>query len=312
MKKDTLLDQFCEFYYRNYPEDMEMQIEYFALFGGLDIDIDTSVPIPQLLKHHILDNIEYYERKIDALLLHNKHYHKLLRVLAQGDRRIFRAFNKAGFNNGNGGAALNYLELRGIITIEYSRELHPRHRYDKQKLKRSEARHRISHKVLFRYPFLRFWFYAIYPYLEQIKAKQTEPFFENFYKIQNSYTSLVYEELSLLVLHHHVASQEILSSGSYWDAKVEIDILVATKEHNVYIAECKWSNRKINKKEYHKLVQKCATLGIEPTQILFFSKRGFSKEMLQSASKDLALFSAEDFEVLLDSTRSTKRFVRLL
>ena len=35
MTNSKLLNQFRSFYFRNYPDDMEIQIEYFAVFGGL-------------------------------------------------------------------------------------------------------------------------------------------------------------------------------------------------------------------------------------------------------------------------------------
>ena len=80
---------------------------------------------------------------------------------------------------------------------------------------------------------------------------------------------------------------------------IEIDILTITNKGEVYVGECKWTNHKINKKELHKLDEKCQKLGIEPTQIIFFSKRGFSKELLGLQGSKLALYSAEDFKALL-------------
>jgi hypothetical protein len=40
-------------------------------------------------------------------------------------------------------------------------------------------------------------------------------------------------------------------------------------------------------------------LEISPSKILFFSKRGFSKELLSMQSPTLSLYSAEDFSILL-------------
>jgi len=45
-----LLKQFRSFYARNYPNDMERQIAYFSIFGGLEWQIDTD--------------IDYYFRKL--------------------------------------------------------------------------------------------------------------------------------------------------------------------------------------------------------------------------------------------------------
>jgi uncharacterized protein len=121
-------------------------------------------------------------------------------------------------------------------------------------------------------------------------------------KKQNSYTSLVFEELSEVLLNYHLRDTQIISSGSYWDANLEIDILTLTDNGKTYVGECKWTNHQINKKELHKLKEKCEKLEIEPTQIVFFSKRGFSKELISMQAKDLALYNAEDFSALVKNS----------
>ncbi len=49
-----LLNQCRSFYVRNYPDDMEIQIDYFSVFGGLGWDIDTTKPISYLIEELIL------------------------------------------------------------------------------------------------------------------------------------------------------------------------------------------------------------------------------------------------------------------
>jgi len=299
MQYSKLFNQFRSFYFRNYPDDMEIQIEYFSIFGGLNADIDTSQDIERLLKDIIFKNFDLLHAKIDELTLKNKNNKKLLHALAIGDRKIFSAFNRAGLNNGNGGAALNYLNEKGLIQIEFSREEPAKSLKANSKLKREVARYRISHKVLFTYPFIRFWFYFINPYIKDIKNNNYENLLKNFRIKKNSYTSLIFEELSEILLNYNLRDVNIISSSSYWDAKVEIDILTITQEEKIYVSECKWKNHKINKKEFNKLLEKCKILNIEPTQIILFSKSGFSKELLQLQSSKLALYSCDDFNALV-------------
>jgi hypothetical protein len=302
MTHNKLIDQFRSFYFRNYPDDMELQIEYFSVFGGLGWEIDTSKPLEQLIKEIVFENFDTLYEKMTQLTFNNKNNKRLLRALAIGDRKIFSAFNRAGLNNSNGGAALNYLQEKGLISIEYSREEPARSLKPQGKLKREIARHRISHKVLFSQPFVRFWFYFIAPHIEEIKEKNYENALQRFRERQNSYTSLVFEELSEVLLNYHIRDSQILSSGSYWDAKVEIDILTVTEDERVFVGECKWTNHKVNKKEFHKLTEKCQKLDLHPYQIAFFSKRGFSKELTSMQSKELALYSSEDFQALLKNS----------
>jgi len=283
---------------------METHIEYFSIFGGLGFEVDTTQPISFLIEDLILENFTYLNAKIEELTLGNSINKRLLHALAVGDRRIFSAFNRAGLNNGNGGAALNYLQERGLVQIEYSREESHKSSNPKTKLKRELARQRISHKVLFTHPFVRFWFYFIHPNIRDIRNKKYARLFKNFQLRQNGYTSLVFEELSEVLLNYNLRDAQIISSGSYWDAKIEIDILTITNKDKIYVAECKWTNHVVTKKEWQKLMQKCETLGIEPSQIILFSKRGFSKELRQMQGKKLALYNSNDFEALLKNTSS--------
>jgi len=298
-----LLNQFRSFYFRNYPDDMEILISYFAVFGGLGWDIDTTKPITTIIEELILQNFNTLHQKMEELTLAQPTNKRLLRALAIGDRRIFSAFKRAGLNNANGGSALNYLQERGLVNIEYSREEPAKSLKPNSKLKREIARHRISHKVLFTQPFVRFWFYFITPHAKEIAQQNYENFFKDFTTRQNSYTSLVFEELSEILLNYYLRDSQILSSGSYWDANVEIDILTITKDEKVYVAECKWTNHKINKKELTKLLEKCEKINLEPTQIALFCKRGFSKELKNMQGKELALYSCEDFQELLKNNK---------
>ena len=298
-----LLNQFRSFYFRNYPDDMETLIDYFAIFGGLGWDIDTSKSITFIIEELILENFCVLNQKMEELTLSNTNNKRLLRALAVGDRRIFSAFNRAGLNNANGGSALNYLQEKGLVSIEYSREESAKSLHPNSKLKRDVARHRISHKVLFTQPFVRFWFYFIAPHAKEILKHNYDNLFKDFATRQNSYTSLVFEELSEILLNYYIRDSQILSSGSYWDANVEIDILTITQDAKIYVAECKWTNHKVNKKELTKLLEKCERLNIEPTQIALFSKRGFSKELMSKTGKDLALYSSSDFKELLKNNK---------
>ena len=303
MLKTLLLEQFRSFYTRNFPDDMEIQIEYFSVFGGLGWEIDTSRDIASLVQELILEDFVVLRKKVEDLTLADKGCLRLLRALAVGDRKIFSAFNRAGLNNANGGSALNFLEEKGLIQIEFSREEPARSLNPNGKLKREVAKHRISHKVLFTHPFIRFWFYFVAPHAKDIESGNFETFLKDFETRRNSYTSLVFEELSEILLNYNLRESEILSSGSYWDANIEIDILTVTKDEKIYVAECKWTNHKVNKSEWHKLLDKCQKLEIEPTQAILFSKRGFSKELSQNAGKELALFSSKNFEALVKNRK---------
>ncbi len=295
-----LLRQFRSFYARHFPNDMEQLIEYFAIFGGLEWEIDIDAPFDTLIIEHYLDNYGHLYNLISQKTMGEPSYHRLLSALAVGDRRIHSAFKRARISESVGGQALDYLQHNGVVKMEFSREKPPVKQHPKQQLKKEIRKHRISHKVHFTSPFLRFWFYFIAPFHQQIQTGNYEPVLERFYERQQSFTGRVFEELSDLLLTTLYTEDPVIDSGTYWDRQVEIDILAQTQSGSMIVGECKWTNHKVNKSELWKLEEKCEKIGLEPSKYAMFSKRGFSNELTRNEGENLLLYEASDFKLLLD------------
>ena len=77
MTNTKLLEQFRSFYFRNYPDDMEILIEYFAIFGGLGLEVDTTKPITFLIEDLILQNFDELNERIEQLTLNETNYKRL-------------------------------------------------------------------------------------------------------------------------------------------------------------------------------------------------------------------------------------------
>lgn len=289
--------QFRSFYYYHKIHDMERLIEHFSVFGGLGWQIDIDAPLEELIVTEILDNFAVLHNQILELTTEDKQYARLLTTLARGDRRIFSAFNKSGLTNLSGGLSLKHLQNTGVLEAEYSREEPALKNGDK--LKREIARHRISHKMRFTSPFLRFWFYFISPMRRFIEEGDYDKVIENFKQHHQSFVGYTFEELSNEMMKFKCSELELIDSGSYWDRHVEIDLMATDLKGDMIVGECKWKNHKMNKKELNKLIEKCEKVNFEPDYIVLFAKRGFSKELLSLQSKHLRLYACEDFEELL-------------
>jgi uncharacterized protein len=289
--------QFRSFYFRHMIHDIEKLIEHFSVFGGLGWQIDIDAPLEELIETEILDNFAILHNQILELTTQDKQYARLLTTLARGDRRIFSAFNKSGLTNLSGGLSLKHLQNTGVLEAEYSREEPVEKRGDK--LKREVARHRISHKMRFTSPFLRFWFYFISPMRRYIEEGNYEKVIENFKQHHQSFVGYTFEELSNEMMKLKCANLNLVDSGSYWDRHVEIDLMATTRRGKLILGECKWKNHKMNKKELNRLTEKCEKVDFKPDYILLFAKRGFSKELLSLQNEHLKLYACEDFEALL-------------
>lgn len=292
-----------DFFHRNLPRDMEQCIELFAIFGGYDEPIDTDMAIESLITRHILEPYELHRERLLTSLQENPLYLNLLHAIAVGDRRQGSAYRRARIGKERGNEAFEFLRRSGYLTLERSREIPLERAHPKQKFKKEIEHHKISHKYRFKSPFLRFWFAFVEPFNKSIREGNYQPFLDHFHERFNAFVGFTFEELCDLYIREVLAPKfesDILDSGSYWNREVEIDLFVETMEGETWVGECKWTNHKVNKKEFHKLEEKCSKLAVIPDKILLFTKRGFSNELDSLKDKRLYRFNAEDLSVLTD------------
>ncbi|MFY9143565.1 DUF234 domain-containing protein [Sulfuricurvum sp.] len=290
-----------EFFHRNMPADMEQCIELFSIFGGYDEPINTDEPVESLILHHILESFESHRESLLSPLQNDSLYLNLLHAIAVGDRRQGSAYRRARIGKERGNEAFEFLRYSGYLTLERSREMPLQRAHPKQRFKKEVEHHRISHKFRFTSPFLRFWFAFVEPFSQSLREGKTTPFFDHFHTHFNAFVGFTFEELCNLYIRDILApkfNSDILDSGSYWDREVEIDLLTETMEGETWVGECKWTNHKVNKKEFHKLDEKCTKISLVPDKIFLFAKRGFSNELMDLKEKRLYRFCAEDLSVL--------------
>lgn len=295
---------FSDFFHRNLPSDMEECISLFAVFGGIDEAIDTGETIETLLRRHILEPYEKHRDRMMGPLHEEGLYTRLLQAVAIGDRRHHSAYRRARIGKERGAEAFEYLRYSGYLTLERSRETPLMRQHPKQKFKKEIERHKISHKLRFTTPFIRFWFAFVEPFSDSIRLGNFEPFMEHFHIHYNAFVGFTFEELCGLYIREILADRfdtNIIDSGSYWDREVEIDLFYDTDAGETWIGECKWTNHKVNKKELRHLEDKCLKLSLLPDKIFLFAKRGFSNELHHLKEPKLYLFSAEDLSVLTRS-----------
>lgn len=280
---------------------MEQCIELFAIFGGYEGAIDTDKPFESLILHHIIEPFESHREYLLSPLQDDPLYLNLLHAIAVGDRRQGSAYRRARIGKERGSEAFDFLRYSGYLTLERSREMPLLRAHPKQRFKKEIEHHRISHKFRFTSPFLRFWFAFVEPFSRSIREGNTLPFLNHFHTHFNAFVGFTFEELCDLYIRDILAPKfqsDLLDSGSYWNREVEIDLLSETMEGETWVGECKWTNHKVNKKEFHKLEEKCAKLSISPDKIFLFTKRGFSNELNDMKDKRLYRFLAEDLNVL--------------
>ncbi|MAD42272.1 MAG: hypothetical protein CL623_07765 [Arcobacter sp.] len=282
--------QFNSFCKKNNPKDLETAIEYFTVFGGLNCDIDITKPLKELIQTEILDKYRYLKNQINAITGGYSVDQAVLSGIALGDRRTNSSFKRAFVSFEEGMKCIDGLVERGIIEMESSQHFLVNQRGDSK----------ISKKLLFTTPFLRFWFAFVSPIYKGIKDGNYDEFYKNYENRKVEFTGFVFEELAMEFLRDAYKDDEIKNIGKYWDDKNSIDLVAKTKSGKTIAASCKYVNSKIKKSELNNLKNTCKEVGFEADIYILFTKKGFTNELKALKDETLRLYTAKSFKLLLD------------
>ena len=264
-------------------------MQYFIVFGGLDIKIDTTKPLLELIETNILNKYSELKNQIHSLTGGYKIDHAVLTGIAQGDRRTNSSFKRAYVSFEEGMKSVEALIEKGIIEIESSVLFLANKRGDSK----------VAKKLLFTTPFLRFWFAFVSPIYKGIKEKNYEEFYKLFENKQAEFGNFIFEELAMECLRDSFEEDPVKQFGKYWDEKVEIDLVAKTTSGKIIAGNCKYVNSKIKKNELNKLKEDCKTADLNVDIFVIFSKNGFSNELKSQKSETLRLFTPKSFKLLL-------------
>ena len=89
--------------------------------------------------------------------------------------------------------------------------------------------------------------------------------------------------------------------GRYWEGNQEIDIVAFDRNRNqVFLAECKWSTKKVGLDILHNLQRKSEVINqVLPVKKIYyglFSRSGFTDAILKKRSEDLILVDLRKLE----------------
>jgi len=292
----TMLQQFRSFCFENSINDIEVAIEYFALFGGMGWRVDSTTAIESLIQTKVLDNYRYIHADITAIT-HNQH-HKLLSALALGNQQEHSAFRKVGITRERGEEAVDFLIDKKILTLQNSIEPP----FDKEEI--------VSDKLYFNRPFMRFWFTFISPYYKGIKEGDYREFETIWSNNKERFSNPIYQQLLIELLKLQSGEDKIERIGSYWDKRVEIDILAKYQSGRRMAGACHFAKSKANKKELSKLQQKADEAKLEIDEFVIFSKSKFSSELKKEKSNGVRLLTPKSLSPLIENL-SKKDLIRV-
>jgi hypothetical protein len=292
-KRPTLLQHFRSFAYQNNITNFDIALEYFTVFGATGWNIDSSKSVNELIKAKILFNYEALHKGVTNFTHGNGLYHMMLTIIALGVEYEDDVFKKAGVGRDKGEDAVDYLELKSLLKFDTS-VAEPRN-----------ERYKQSDKLLFEFPFMRFWFATISPYYQSISKGDFSEFETKWNALRGNFSILLSNLLALELVKERFAtkfeSDPIVSMGSYYDKKIEISILAKRKSGKILAGECKYSKTEAKMHMITSLKEKCEKVGLNADEYVLFSKNGFTSEMKEMRNNNLMLLSSVDFSTLLDN-----------
>ena len=270
---------------------MTQTLEYFSVFGGLNVRLDTSLPFEKLVQIHILDEYSRLRNEISLLCGEDNTCRAVLSGIALGDRRSNSAFKRAKVSFSEGTGCTEELKERGILKSESSQ----------QTFKEPFEPKIIAEKLFFATPFLHFWFAFVSPIFQGIKEGNYEEFFQRFANRKTEFYEVIFQKLCLEIFKSILQDEKIDNLGSYWDEELQIDLLCKTRSKKIIAGVCKYSDTKMKKSELTKLNDTCKKLGITPDAYVFFAKKGFSSELKSLKNESFKLFTCKSLKMLCEN-----------
>jgi hypothetical protein len=292
-KHPTLLQHFHSFAFQNNISDFDKALEYFTVFGGTGWDIDTSKSVATLIEEKVLSNYEALHESMTRYTHNNGLYHMMLSIIALGVNHENDVFKKAKVGRDKGEEVIDYLESKSLIKFDLSVE---------KPLKEGGGK---SDRILFDLPFMRFWFAMISPNYQSILDKDYDEFVQKWHKTRSNFSvllsNLLLRDLVKETLNAKFENDPIVNIGSYYDKKLEIDILAKRESGAMIAAACKYSEKPAKYNMMQTLIEKCTKAELEISDYVLFSKNGFTPEVEALKEKEVVLLSATELSSLLDN-----------
>jgi len=292
-KHPTLLQHFRSFSFQNNISDFDKALEYFTVFGGTGWDIDTSKSVATLIEEKVLANYEALHESMTRYTHNNGLYHMMLSIIALGVNHENDVFKKSKVGRDKGEEAIDYLESKSLIKFDLSVE---------KPLKEGGGK---SDRILFDLPFMRFWFAMISPNYQSIMEGDYDEFAQKWHKTRDNFSillsNLLLRDLVKETLNAKNKNDPIVKIGSYYDKKLEIDILAKRKSGAMIAVACKYSNEPAKSNMMHTLIEKCTKAELEISDYVLFSKNGFTPEVEALKEKEVVLLSGKNLSSLLDN-----------
>jgi len=274
------------------PDD---QVRAYAVFGGspgyLQL-LDPELPLPELIHDKILTRGAFLYDEVRLLLQQElrqpRLYFAILEAIASGKTRLNEIKQATGIE----GLSAYMDTLQSLLLVE-------------REIPVTETQPHKSRRGIYRLKdnFFRFWFRFLHPNRSLLEQGRSDLVMQSFIMPNlDTFCGTAFEKICQQFLWQIGLTGGLpflpIRIGGWWVTNEEID-LVATREREALLVECKWSSRPVGENILQNLERKATVLCAEhkPNQIWFglCSRSGFTQKMIEIAQnrQDLLLFDLE-------------------
>ena len=210
-----------------------------------------------------------------------------------GDGKTHTAYKRANIAKEVGDKAIDELLELGIITQQKPRKVFTSWA--------EQENAKISNKLYFTSPFLRFWFAFVSPLFKGIRDGEYKEIQERFANRESEFLQLTFTQLSWEFLKENAKEDPIVEISAYWDNEIEFEIYAKTTSGKKIVGITKYTNAKLKKSELTKLQENATKAKIDADVFVLFSKAGYSSELKSLKGENLKLYTPKSFKNLVES-----------
>lgn len=265
---------------------LQQSIQYYSIFSGVPYYlslIDPAQSIRDNIQNKILKNGAVLFNEAEFLLKQElrdvHHYNGILESVAMGNTKLNDIYQKTEIDKHKLPYYINNLIDLNILEREFPATLKP-----KERAKSRAGLYRLQNS------YFRFYYAFVYPNMTELMLGDADIIFEELITPNlDAFVSVEYEKICIQRLRRLNRTRDLpfrfTSIGRWWDRAQEIDIVAYNPQGAYLICECKWRNQRTGMRDLLKLQEKTMTLQANETYFMFFSKSGFTSELLEYASK---------------------------
>lgn len=282
---------------------LEDKVATYGVLGGIPQYLErfqNERALDENIKHSFLNKNSYFYDEPKNLLKQELRepafYNSIIEAIANGYTKLNEISTKVGESTDKCSKYIKNLIDLGIVIKETPIGEKENNRKTLYKLKDN---------------MFSFWYRFVFNNIELIEQRKIDYIYENkIVPYMSEYLGFIFEEICIQYLKRLNKDDKLPfvfeSIGKWWGTNKntktaeEIDV-IATSKDSIIIGECKWKNELLGMDVVKTTIERGSIFNHKNKYYMFFSKSGFTKEVVTSAEKDdsIILVSVSDFERLI-------------